>query len=32
MLEEVARYELPYEQQIEAITAFKPKIGLAPAV
>jgi uncharacterized tellurite resistance protein B-like protein len=32
MLEEVARYELPYEQQIEAILAFKPKIGLAPAV
>jgi len=32
MLEEVARYELPYEQQIQAITAFKPKIGLAPAV
>lgn len=32
MLEEVARHELPYEQQIEAIIAFKPKIGLAPAV
>ena len=32
MLEDVARHELPYELQIEAITAFKPKIGLAPAV
>jgi uncharacterized tellurite resistance protein B-like protein len=32
MLEEVARYELPYEQQIEAIIAFKPKIGLVPAL
>ncbi len=32
MLEEVARHELPYEQQIEAILVFKPKIGLAPAV
>ena len=31
MLEEVARHELPYEHQIEAITAFKPKIGLAAA-
>ena len=32
MLEEVARHELPYEQQIEAILAFKPKIGLVAAV
>ena len=32
MLEEVARYELPYERAIEAILAFKPKIKLAPAV
>ena len=32
MLEEVARNELPYERQIEAITAFRPKIGLAAAV
>jgi cytochrome c-type biogenesis protein CcmH/NrfG len=31
MLEEVARHELPYELQIEAIVAFKPKTGLAPA-
>jgi len=31
MLEEVARNELPYEREIEAILAFKPKIGLAPA-
>ena len=31
MLEEVARNELPYERQIEAITAFRPKIGLAAA-
>ena len=31
MLEDVARNELPYEQQIEAITAFRPKIGLAAA-
>jgi uncharacterized tellurite resistance protein B-like protein len=31
MLEEVARHELPYELQIEAILAFRPKIGLAPA-
>lgn len=32
MLEDVARNELPYERAIEAIIAFKPKIGLAPAV
>jgi hypothetical protein len=32
MLEEVARNELPYEREIEAIIAFKPKIGLAPRV
>jgi hypothetical protein len=32
MLEEVARHELPYEVQIEAITAFKPKIGFARAL
>ena len=32
MLEEVARHELPYEREIEAITAFRPKIGLAPAL
>ena len=31
MLEEVARNELPYERAIEAITAFRPKIGLAAA-
>ena len=31
MLEEVARNELPYEREIEAITAFRPKIGLAAA-
>ena len=29
MLEEIARNELPYEREIEAITAFRPKIGLA---
>ena len=32
MLEEVARNELPYEREIEAITAFRPKIGLAAAI
>ena len=31
MLEEVAREEGPAENQIEAIAAFKPMIGLAPA-
>jgi uncharacterized tellurite resistance protein B-like protein len=31
MLEEVARTEEPSEAQMEAITAFKPVIGLAPA-
>lgn len=31
MLEEVARNELPYERAVEAITAFRPKIGLAAA-
>lgn len=31
MLEEVARNELPYEREIEAIMAFRPKIGLASA-
>jgi uncharacterized tellurite resistance protein B-like protein len=31
MLEEIARNELPYEREIEAITAFRPKIGLAAA-
>ena len=31
MLEEVANYEAPSENQIEAIAALKPMIGLVPA-
>jgi len=31
MLEEIAVYESPSAVQIEAIAAFKPMIGLAPA-
>ena len=31
MLEDIAQHEAPSEIQIEAIAAFKPMIGLAPA-
>ena len=31
MIEDVARHEGPSEQQADAISAFKPMIGLAPA-
>ena len=31
MLEEVAQHAAPCDAQVEAITAFKPMIGLAPA-
>jgi hypothetical protein len=31
MIEDVARHEGPSEQQIDAISSFRPLIGLAPA-
>jgi hypothetical protein len=31
MLEDIAHHEAPSENQVEAIAAFKPMIGLAPA-